>query len=79
MGKSQILNFISSDCTLNSNVNKELVNDKILSANLLKQQNLPLRHVTVLASNDRYVSNLVIRDKGKGKPFLTLFQAQSLF
>ena len=72
MGKSHILNFISSDCTLNSNVNKELVNANILDANLLKQQNLPLGHVTVLASNGRYVFNVVIREKGEDKPFLNI-------
>ena len=53
--KSQMLSFVSSDCTLNSPVNRELINNNFLDVELLKKRNLPLGHVTVLAMRDNKI------------------------
>ena len=72
MGKSRVVNFISTNCTLNSPVNKELIDAKILDAEMLRNQNLPLGHVTVIETNSRYVFNITIRNKTNDKPCLNI-------
>ena len=57
---------------LNSPTNQELVSSKILDANLLQEQNLPLGQVIVLANNGRYIFNLVVRPQTNYKPFFNV-------
>ena len=72
MGKSHVLKFLSSDCTLNSPVNRELINNNLLDAELLKKPNFPLGHVTVLAMRDKYILNVAVKNKSSDKPFLNV-------
>lgn len=75
MGKGHTLNLISSDRVLNTPANKELIDNKLLDRNVLQNQNLPLGHVTVLLSQNRYIFNLAVKDRSDGKVFLNIISS----
>ena len=70
MGKGHIVNFISNDCTPDSQINKELIEQNMISVNNLKAQNPQLGETVVYAHNGRYIFNVVVKVKNNDRPSL---------
>lgn len=70
MGKGHIVNFISADCDLQSDVNKELISQNLISTNDLKNQNPEQGQVIVFGNNGRYIFNVVVKNEARDKIIL---------
>ena len=70
MGKGHIVNFISRDCNLDSQVNKDLIKANMINIDDIKGQNLQVGETVVFAHNGRYIFNVVVKEKNIDRSYL---------
>lgn len=72
MGKSHVIHFLSVDGNLDSNVSKELIDNKILIPDSLRNEKLILEDVIVFAHNNRYIFHVIGKNKSNERSYLNI-------